>query len=66
MSVPWWRSFRGVAPLIEVGGKQGYVTVDQLNEVLLPDATPDMIEDVRQALNECGIHVVEGDDQAEE
>lgn len=66
MPAPWWRSYRGLEPLIEAGEQQGYVTVDQFNELILPDPEPDMIEDILQALSERGIHLVEGGDGSED
>ncbi|RYD91192.1 MAG: RNA polymerase sigma factor RpoD, partial [Sphingomonadales bacterium] len=73
----------GDAPLIDLNEgtlkklvarakKRGYITVDQLNEMLPQDQmTSEQIEDVMSALNDMGINVVENeeggeDDQAED
>jgi hypothetical protein len=47
---------------IELGRMSGFVTFDQLNE-LLPSttSTPEDIEDLMAALSEEGINVVEAD-----
>jgi hypothetical protein len=48
---------------IELGHRKGFVTFDQLNE-LLPAATtaPEEIEIVIEALSDEGINVVDSDD----
>lgn len=48
--------------IIELGRQRGFVTFDQLNE-LLPSATtePEDIEAIMQALSDEGIHVTDED-----
>ncbi len=49
-----------VKRMIKLAKKRGYVTYDQLNEVLPSDQTSsDQIEDIYAMLNEMGINVVE-------
>ncbi len=59
----------GVKKMIKAAKKRGYVTIDELNEVLPSDqVTSDQIEDVYGQLSEMGINVVESeevDDNAE-
>jgi RNA polymerase primary sigma factor len=52
-----------VRKAIELGRDRGFVTFDELNE-LLPSTTasPEYIEAVLMALNDEGINVIEGDD----
>jgi RNA polymerase primary sigma factor len=46
---------------------RGYITYDELNEVLPPDqVTSEQIEDVMAMLSEMGINVIEGDDADDE
>ncbi|MBX3564651.1 MAG: RNA polymerase sigma factor RpoD [Sphingomonas sp.] len=46
---------------------RGYITVDQLNEMLPQDQmTSEQIEDVMSALNDMGINVVENEDAGED
>src|SRR3954468_23420870 len=68
----------GDAPLIDLNDadikklvarakKRGYITVDQLNEMLPQDQmTSEQIEDVMSALNDMGINVVENEDAGED
>ena len=50
----------GVKKMIKAAKKRGYVTFDQLNEVLPSDeVSSDQIEDIYAMLNEMGINVVE-------
>jgi RNA polymerase primary sigma factor len=68
----------GEAPLIDLNEgtlkklvarakKRGYITVDQLNEMLPQDQmTSEQIEDVMSALNDMGINVVENEDAGED
>src|SRR5690606_6999639 len=47
--------------------KRGYITVDQLNEMLPQDQmTSEQIEDVMSALNDMGINVVENEEGGED
>lgn len=55
-----------VKKMIKAAKKRGYVTMDELNEVLPSDQVdPDRIEDVMSMLNEMGINVVEDEDAEE-
>jgi RNA polymerase primary sigma factor len=55
-----------VKKMIKAAKKRGYVTMDELNEVLPSDQVdPDRIEDIMAMLNEMGINVVE-DEETEE
>jgi RNA polymerase primary sigma factor len=68
----------GDAPLIDLNDaeikklvarakKRGYITVDQLNEMLPQDQmSSEQIEDVMSALNEMGVNVVENDEGGED
>ncbi|WP_066794859.1 RNA polymerase sigma factor RpoD [Sphingomonas soli] len=68
----------GDAPLIDLNEgtlkklvarakKRGYITVDQLNEMLPQDQmTSEQIEDVMSALNDMGINVVENEESGED
>ena len=68
----------GDAPLIDLNDasikkslarakKRGYITVDQLNEMLPQDQmSSEQIEDVMAALNEMGVNVVENDEAGED
>jgi RNA polymerase primary sigma factor len=57
-----------VRKMIKLAKKRGYVTYDELNEVLPSDQnTSDQIEDIYAMLNEMGINVVEAEEaEAEE
>jgi RNA polymerase primary sigma factor len=56
-----------VKKMIKQAKKRGFVTFDQLNEVLPSDSTsPEQIEDVMAMLSEMGINVSENDDEADE
>src|SRR3954463_30251 len=56
-----------VKKMIKQAKKRGFVTFDQLNEVLPSDSTsPEQIEDVMAMLSEMGINVSENEDEAEE
>src|SRR5687767_333869 len=68
----------GDAPLIDLNEgtlkklvarakKRGYITVDQLNEMLPQDQmSSEQIEDVMSALNDMGINVVENEEGGED
>src|SRR6185436_16120808 len=52
-----------VKKMIKQAKKRGFVTFDQLNEVLPSDTTsPEQIEDIMSMLSEMGINVSESDD----
>ena len=52
-----------VKKMIKQAKKRGFVTFDQLNEVLPSDQTsPEQIEDIMSMLSEMGINVTEADD----
>ncbi|MGR3271050.1 RNA polymerase sigma factor RpoD [Thalassococcus profundi] len=56
-----------VKKMIAEARERGYITYDQLNEVLPPDqVSSDQIEDVMSMLSEMGIQVTEEDEEAEE
>ncbi|MFZ5962156.1 RNA polymerase sigma factor RpoD [Thalassococcus sp. BH17M4-6] len=56
-----------VKKMIAEAREKGYITYDQLNEVLPPDqVSSDQIEDVMSMLSEMGIQVTEEDEEAEE
>jgi len=56
-----------VKKMIKQAKKRGFVTFDQLNEVLPSDTTsPEQIEDIMSMLSDMGINVSESDDDAEE
>ncbi|MBN9005995.1 MAG: RNA polymerase sigma factor RpoD, partial [Rhizobiales bacterium] len=56
-----------VKKMIKQAKKRGFVTFDQLNEVLPSDQTsPEQIEDIMSMLSDMGINVSEADDDAEE
>lgn len=56
-----------VKKMIKQAKKRGFVTFDQLNEVLPSDQTsPEQIEDIMSMLSEMGINVAENDDADEE
>jgi RNA polymerase primary sigma factor len=57
----------GVKKLIARAKKRGYITVDQLNEMLPQDQmSSEQIEDVMAALNEMGVNVVENEEAGED
>src|SRR5918911_1447829 len=52
-----------VKKMIKQAKKRGFVTFDQLNEVLPSDTTsPEQIEDIMSMLSDMGINVTEADD----
>ncbi|MFC3692850.1 RNA polymerase sigma factor RpoD [Chenggangzhangella methanolivorans] len=54
---------QAVRRMIKAAKKRGYVTNDELNEVLPSDQnTADQIEDIMSMLNEMGINVIESED----
>ncbi len=56
-----------VKKMIKQAKKRGFVTFDQLNEVLPSDQTsPEQIEDIMSMLSDMGINVTEADDGGEE
>ena len=56
-----------VKKMISEAREKGYITYDQLNQVLPPDqVSSDQIEDVMSMLSEMGIQVTEEDEDAEE
>ncbi|MFP7570000.1 RNA polymerase sigma factor RpoD [Marivita sp. S2033] len=56
-----------VKKMIADARERGYITYDQLNEVLPPDqVSSDQIEDVMSMLSEMGIQITEEDEDAEE
>jgi len=56
-----------VKKMIGEARERGYITYDQLNQVLPPDqVSSDQIEDVMSMLSEMGIQVTEEDEDAEE
>ncbi|MBS7804676.1 RNA polymerase sigma factor RpoD [Rhizobiales bacterium TNE-4] len=56
-----------VKKMIKTAKKRGYVTYDELNEVLPSDqTTSDQIEDIYAMLNEMGINVVEPEEASED
>jgi RNA polymerase primary sigma factor len=56
-----------VKKMIKQAKKRGFVTFDQLNEVLPSDQTsPEQIEDIMSMLSDMGINVSEADDDAED
>ena len=57
----------GVKKAIARAKKRGYITVDQLNEMLPQDQmNSEQIEDIMAALNEMGVNVVENDEAGED
>src|SRR5919206_89406 len=55
-----------VKKMIKQAKKRGFVTFDQLNEVLPSDTTsPEQIEDIMSMLSDMGINVTEADDDSE-
>lgn len=61
MNEPWWRTLSvKFEAFIAEADKRGYVTHEDLNDVLPGDvADPDTIEDILTMLQERGIDVVE-------
>lgn len=56
-----------IKKLVARAKKRGYITVDQLNEMLPQDQfTTDQIEDVMSALSDMGVNVVENEDIGED
>lgn len=56
-----------IKKLIARAKKRGYITVDQLNEMLPQDQmTSEQIEDIMSALNDMGVNVVENEDAGED
>ncbi|MGJ8602715.1 MAG: RNA polymerase sigma factor RpoD [Marivita sp.] len=56
-----------VKKMIAEARERGYITYDQLNEVLPPDqVSSDQIEDVMSMLSEMGIQVTEEDEEADD
>ncbi|MCW3836843.1 RNA polymerase sigma factor RpoD [Sphingomonas canadensis] len=56
-----------IKKLIARAKKRGYITVDQLNEMLPQDQfTSEQIEDVMSALSDMGVNVVENEDAGED
>jgi len=56
-----------VKKMIKQAKKRGFVTFDQLNEVLPSDQTsPEQIEDIMSMLSDMGINVTEADDSGED
>jgi RNA polymerase primary sigma factor len=57
----------GVKKMIKAAKKRGYVTLDQINEVLpSAEVSSDQIEDIYGMLSEMGINVVETEDAGED
>ncbi len=56
-----------IKKMISVARARGYITYDELNEVLPPDqVSSEQIEDVMSMLSEMGINIIEDDDAEEE
>ena len=56
-----------VKKMIATAKARGYITYDELNEVMPPEqVTSEQIEDVMAMLSEMGINVIDGDDGEEE
>jgi RNA polymerase primary sigma factor len=56
-----------VRRMIKAAKKRGYVTIDELNEVMPQgEVSSDQIEDIYAMLNEMGINVVEAEEAGEE
>jgi len=52
-----------IKKMISVARARGYITYDELNNVLPPDqVSSEQIEDVMSMLSEMGINIIEGDD----
>jgi RNA polymerase primary sigma factor len=53
--------------IIEMGKKQGYLTHDQLNDMLPDDSfSSDQIEDIMSSINDSGVNLVDSDDVDDE
>lgn len=53
--------------IIEMGKRQGYITHDQLNDMLPEDAfSSDQIEDIMSTINDSGVNLVDADDVDDE
>ncbi|MGQ4273241.1 RNA polymerase sigma factor RpoD [Terrihabitans sp. B22-R8] len=58
---------QSVRRMIKAAKKRGYVTFDELNEVLPSDSTsPEQIEDIMAMLNDMGINVIEAEEAESE
>src|SRR6218665_1395317 len=56
-----------IKKLVARAKKRGYITVDQLNEMLPQDQmSSEQIEDVMAALNDMGVNVVENEEGGED
>src|ERR1700759_3362102 len=56
-----------VKKMIKQAKKRGFVTFDQLNEVLPSDTTsPEQIEDIMSMLSDMGINVTEAEEDSDE
>src|ERR1044072_9720468 len=56
-----------IKKLVARAKKRGYITVDQLNEMLPQDQmSSEQIEDVMAALNDMGVNVVENEEAGED
>ena len=56
-----------IKKMISVARARGYITYDEMNEVLPPDqVSSEQIEDVMSMLSEMGINIIEDDDAEEE
>ncbi len=56
-----------VKKMIAEAREKGYITYDQLNQVLPPDqVSSEQIEDVMSMLSEMGINIIENDEEEEE
>jgi RNA polymerase primary sigma factor len=56
-----------IKKMISVARARGYITYDELNEVLPPDqVSSEQIEDVMSMLSEMGINIIEDDDAEED
>ena len=56
-----------VKKMISAARERGYITYDQLNQVLPPDqVSSEQIEDVMSMLSEMGINIIEDEDAEEE
>jgi len=57
----------GVKRMIKLAKQRGYVTYDELNEVLpSEEVSSEQIEDIMAMLNDMGINVVENEDETED
>src|ERR1700761_7348490 len=52
--------------LIARGKKRGYLTYDELNEMLPQDASSDLIEDITSALSEMGVNIVDNEEASDD